>query len=87
MPGRAGLSGFILDSYFSILSILPARAKLFSEDWLILSENVLSMPSSFFYSIKLAAFQASGVAHMKLHVMTNDPPAERIVDVASLCSF
>jgi len=39
MPRRAGLSGFILDSYFSILSILPAGAKLFSEAWLILSEN------------------------------------------------
>jgi hypothetical protein len=39
MPGRAGLSRFILGSYFSILSILPAGAKLFSEDWLILSEK------------------------------------------------
>jgi hypothetical protein len=39
MTRRAGLSGFILDSYFSILSILPDRAKLFSEAWLILSEK------------------------------------------------
>jgi hypothetical protein len=39
MPGRAGLLGFILDWYFSILSIPPARAKLFREAWLILSEK------------------------------------------------
>jgi hypothetical protein len=43
-----------LDSYFSILSIL-----------LILSENELSMPLSFL-SIKLAAFQASGGAYIRL---------------------
>jgi hypothetical protein len=49
MPRRAGLSGFILDSYFSILLIPPARAKLFSEAWLILSENGLSMPLSFLF--------------------------------------
>jgi hypothetical protein len=49
MPRRAGLPGFILDSYFSILSILPARAKLFSEDWLIRSENGPSMPLSFLF--------------------------------------
>jgi hypothetical protein len=49
MPRRAGLSGFILDSYFSILSILPARVKLFSEAWLILSENGLSMPLNFLF--------------------------------------
>jgi hypothetical protein len=41
------LSGFVLDSYCTILFILPARAKLFSEDWLILSENGLSMLLSF----------------------------------------
>jgi hypothetical protein len=29
--------------------ILPARAKLFSEAWLILSENGLSMPLSFLF--------------------------------------
>jgi hypothetical protein len=39
------LSGFILDSYFSILSILPDRAKLFSEPWLILSENRFALLS------------------------------------------
>jgi hypothetical protein len=39
MLGRAGLSGSILGSHFSILSIPPARAKLFSEAWLILSEK------------------------------------------------
>jgi hypothetical protein len=49
MPRRARLSEFILDSYFSILSILPAGAKLFKEDWLILSENGLSMPLSFLF--------------------------------------
>ena len=51
--------------YFSILSIPHARAKLFSEAWLILSENGLSMPLGFF-SIRLAAFQACCWA---------DPPA------------
>ena len=41
-----------------------------------------------FFLIKLAAFQASGAARVKLHGMTNDPPsAERMVDVASLCFF
>jgi hypothetical protein len=48
MPGRAGLSGFILDTYFSILSIPPARAKLFSEAWLILSEKDRFALHSFF---------------------------------------
>jgi hypothetical protein len=51
MPRRAGLSGFILGSYFSIL--------------LIPSENGLTMPLSFFL-IRLAAFQANGGAYMKL---------------------
>jgi hypothetical protein len=35
--------------YSYILSILPARAKLFSEDWLILSENGTFMPLSFIF--------------------------------------
>jgi hypothetical protein len=30
-----------------ILSIQPARAKLFSEDWLILSENIIDSIHSF----------------------------------------
>jgi len=38
LTGFTGLSGFILGSYFSILSIL-----------LILSENGLSMPLSFLF--------------------------------------
>jgi hypothetical protein len=49
MPGRAGLSGFILGLFFSILSIPPARAKLFREAWLILSENGLYRPLSFLF--------------------------------------
>jgi hypothetical protein len=51
MPGRAGLSGFILGLYFSILSIPPARAKLFREAWLILSEkDRFALHSLFFKS-------------------------------------
>ncbi len=41
--------GFILDSYFSILSIPPARAKLFREAWLILSEKDRFVLHSLFF--------------------------------------